>query len=64
MKILFNWKINITVISDMQDLKHLNSHTLFWEVTGGCSPSEKGINQGNHKRKMWESVNRRSNGEQ
>lgn len=43
MKILFDWKINIIVISDMQDLKHLNSHTLFWEVTGGCSPSEKGI---------------------
>ena len=64
MKILVKWKINIRVISDMQDLKHLYSHTLFWEVTGGCSLSKKGINQVNHKRKMWESVNRRSNGEQ
>lgn len=64
MKILVKWKINIRVISDMQDLKHLYSHTLFGEVTGGCSPSKKGINQVNHKRKMWESVNRRSNGEQ
>lgn len=49
MKVLVKRKINIIIISNIQNLKHLSLHTLSSEVTGECSLSEQG-NQVNQER--------------